>query len=76
MRDGAKIYVEVFRPEAEREFPALLAWAPYGKHRRVKYKYFPPCGVCDSDLPELATFEAADPKYWCAQDYAVVYADS
>ncbi len=75
MRDGIKIYVDVFRPETPGEYPSLLAWAPYGKHGRIKYRFFPHCGVCDNDLSPLATFEAADPKYWCAEGYAVIYAD-
>lgn len=75
MRDGITIYVDLFLPEKEGRYPVLIAWAPYGKHGRIKYKYFPHCGVCDSDLSELAAFEAADPRYWCANDYGVIYAD-
>lgn len=75
MRDGVRIYVNVFRPEHAGRHPVLIAWAPYGKHGRIRYRYFPRCGVCDSDLSELAIFEAADPVYWCRHGYAVVYAD-
>ena len=75
MRDDTKIYIDVFRPEKEGRYPVLIAWAPYGKHGRIKYKYFPKCGVCDSDLSEFTVFEAADPVYWCAKGYIVVNAD-
>ena len=75
MRDGVKIYVDVFRPDKEGKYPVLIAWAPYGKHGRVKYKYFPGCGVCDSDLSKFAVFEAADPVYWCAKGYSVINVD-
>jgi putative CocE/NonD family hydrolase len=75
MRDGVKIYVDVFRPDKEGQYPVLIAWAPYGKHGRVKYKYFPGCGVCDSDLSKFAIFEAADPVYWCAHGYSVINVD-
>jgi len=75
MRDGVRIYVNVFRPEQEGRYPVLINWAPYGKHGRIKYRYFPRCAVCDSDLSELAIFEAADPEYWCSHGYAVVHAD-
>ena len=75
MRDGITIYVDVFRPEQTEEYPVLLAWAPYGKHGRIKYRFFPHCGVCDSDLSPLTAFEAADPRYWCANGYAIIYAD-
>ena len=75
MRDGVKIYVDVFRPQKEGRHPVLIAWAPYGKHGRIKYKYFPKCGVCDTDLSKFAVFEAADPVYWCANGYAVINPD-
>jgi uncharacterized protein len=75
VRDGAKLYVDVFRPAKEGKCPVLVAWGPYGKHGRIKYKYFPGCGVCDSDLSPLAVFEAADPVYWCAHGYAIINVD-
>lgn len=75
MRDGVKIYINVFRPEQEGQYPVLIGWAPYGKHGRIKYKYFTRCGVCDSDLSKLAVFEAADPAYWCPNGYIVINVD-
>lgn len=75
MRDGVEIYVDVFRPEREGRYPVLIDWAPYGKHGRIKYKYFPHCGVCDDDLSPFAVFEAADPAYWCLHRYIVINPD-
>jgi predicted acyl esterase len=75
MRDGVSIYANVFRPAAAGKYPVLVAWAPYGKHGRIKYKYFPKCGVCDGDLSPLAIFEAADPAYWCPKGYVVLTVD-
>ena len=75
MRDGVTIYADVYRPDAAGPHPVLVAWAPYGKHGRIKYKYFPGCGVCDNELSRFAIFEAADPVYWCARGYALVTAD-
>ncbi len=75
MRDGVTIYVDVFRPDAGGPHPVLIAWSPYGKHGRIKYRYFPGCGVCDNELSPHAIFEAADPRYWCAHGYAVITAD-
>ena len=37
MRDEIKIYIDVFRPEKEGQYPVLIGWAPYGKHGRIKY---------------------------------------
>ena len=76
MRDGKKIYVDVFRPEAPGRYPALIAWSPYGKHGRTKYAWFPRCGVADADLSENTIFEGPDPKYWCPNGYAVINVDS
>jgi predicted acyl esterase len=75
MRDGVKIYIDVFRPDKEGKFPVLIAWSPYGKHGHVKYTVFPKCGVCDSDMSKYCAFEAPEPVYWCANDYVVINVD-
>ena len=75
MRDGAKIYVDVFRPEKEGKYPVLIGWSPYGKHGRVSYTVFPRCGVCDSDSSKYAAFEADDPAEWCPQGYIIINVD-
>jgi len=31
MRDGVRLAVDVFRPDAKGQFPALLSLSPYGK---------------------------------------------
>jgi predicted acyl esterase len=64
MRDGEKIYANVFRPEREGKYPVLIGWSPYGKHGHVKYAVFPKCGVCDSDFSKHVAFEADDPAVW------------
>jgi predicted acyl esterase len=75
MRDGVKIYVNVFRPEKEGKYPALIGWSPYGKHGYVKYTFFPKCGVCDSDFSKYAAFEADDPVDWCPKGYIIINVD-
>lgn len=75
MRDGLKIYIDIFRPEKEGKYPVLIGWGPYGKHGRVKYKFFPKCGVCDTDLSRYTAFEAGDPLYWCPNGYIIINAD-
>jgi uncharacterized protein len=76
MRDGKKILVDVFRPEQAGNYPALIAWSPYGKHGRTKYAWFWTCGVCDADLSEDTIFEGPDPAYWCPNGYAIINVDS
>ena len=31
MRDGVKLYADVFRPVTDEKVPAILIWSPYGK---------------------------------------------
>ena len=35
MRDGVQLCVDVFRPDADDRFPALLAMSPYGKGKQT-----------------------------------------
>ncbi|MBH1937677.1 CocE/NonD family hydrolase [Streptomyces sp. AV19] len=74
LRDGTRVYVDVCRPDRATGIPALIAYAPYGKHNG-----FPPilaagAGI-DPPLPDGARFEAPLADYWCRHGYAVVHAD-
>lgn len=75
MRDGVRIYVDVFRPEAEGQYPALVAWGPYGKHVPFNEASFPRSGVSPQELSPYCTFEGPDPAYWCPKGYVVVNVD-
>jgi predicted acyl esterase len=76
MRDGTRIYVDLFRPADERPAPALVAWGPYGKHSPTNYaRQFPASGVDQSKLSAYTGFEAPDPLYWVSRGYAVINPD-
>ena len=76
MRDGIKIYIDVFRPANEKPAPPLIAWGPYGKHGHTNYhEVFPNCGVKPETQSRYAAFEAPDPGYWVPQGYAVINVD-
>jgi len=75
MRDGAKICIDIYRPETEGRYPVLLAWGPYGKFGRVKYSHLGNTGLDDEDFNQYSKFEAADPVYWCRNGYIIVNAD-
>ena len=75
MRDGVKIYIDVFRPDTPGQYPPLIAWGPYGKHGHVSYDAIGNTGVNDADFNEFTRFEAADPVYWCRNGYVIIYAD-
>lgn len=81
MRDGIKLYCDIFRPETSGEneqVPAILAWSNYGKRpnefRTGKDVGYTP-GVPMGAVSEMAKFEAADPAYWCPNGYAVINVD-
>ena len=76
MRDGVKLYVDLFRPADERPAAPLIAWGPYGKHSPTNYaRQFPDCGVDTAKLSQYTAFEAPDPVYWAARGYAVINVD-
>ncbi|MCC6472483.1 MAG: CocE/NonD family hydrolase [Burkholderiales bacterium] len=76
MRDGVRIYVDVYRPAGEtRAVPALVAWGPYGKHGPTRMdRQFPKAGITASLSPHTA-FEAPDPMHWVPLGYAIVNVD-
>jgi len=76
MRDGIRIYIDVFRPADEKPAPPLIAWGPYGKHGHTNYhEVFPNCGVKPEMQSRYAAFEAPDPGCWVPQGYAVINVD-
>jgi predicted acyl esterase len=75
MRDGVRIFVDVFRPPVGGPAPVIVAWSPYGKHAPVGYHLFPNSGVRSEWVSRHAGFEAPDPVYWVAHDYAVINVD-
>lgn len=76
LRDGTRIYVDVYRP-ADRpgDLPLLLGWSPYGKHARTNRVFWPASGVNPEWLSPLTAFEAPDPVFWGRHGYAVAFAD-
>jgi predicted acyl esterase len=73
MRDGVKIYIDIFRPEKEGKYPVLVCWGPYGKHGR--FPLYAPSADVRHDLSEYTVFESADPVYWCANGYVIINPD-
>ena len=75
LRDGTRIYVDVFRPQGEAKVPPLIAWSPYGKHAAITYDVFPNAGVKKEWVSRYTAFEAPDPVYWTRNGYAVINVD-
>jgi putative CocE/NonD family hydrolase len=78
MRDGVRIYVDVYRPEAgAKPVPVLIAWGPYGKHspRGTYERFHNHAGVKHDWISRHCGFESPDPAYWTRHGYAVIYVD-
>jgi predicted acyl esterase len=77
LRDGTRIFLDVYRPVTEEALPAILAWSPYGKQGGFwSYDNFPArAGVEPSATSGLEKFEGPDPAFWCAHGYAIVNVD-
>ena len=75
LRDGAKVYVNVYRPADERPVPPIIAWSPYGKHVPFDPRRFLNAGVKEGDTSQYTAFEAPDPVFWVPSGYAVVNVD-
>ena len=75
LRDGVKLYVNVYRPADERPVPPIIAWSPYGKHVPFDPRRFLNAGVKEGDTSQYTAFEAPDPVFWVPNGYAVVNVD-
>jgi predicted acyl esterase len=76
MRDGVRLYADVFRPADERPGPPILVWTPYGKHWYGALEKNPHTAVREGMVSTYATFEGADPVYWVPLGYVVVNVDA
>lgn len=71
MRDDVRVAVDVFRPDADGKFPALLGMSPYGK------------GIQSLTIPSQPDYspihhtptEAGNPEYLASRGYVHVIAD-
>ena len=75
MRDGVKIYIDLFRPVDEKPAAPLIAWSPYGKHSPNDPRRFPGSDVKMDAISSHTPFEGPDPVYWVPRGYAVIVAD-
>lgn len=78
LRDGKRIFVDVFRPVNDAVVPVLISWSPYGKQVGIIILDDIPqrAGIPKSWLSGLEMFEGPDPSYWCARGYAVINVDA
>jgi predicted acyl esterase len=75
LRDGVRIYVDIYRPDGppgEKDLPVIIGWGPYGKHT-VGRTYSRESGVRPEWVSKYTGFEGVNPLYWCPRGYAVLY---
>ncbi len=80
MRDGARLFVNLFKPAADGPYPVIMSVTPYGKDKlpdRLAAFFMRLSGVKFGKLncSRLTGFESPDPVYWVQQGYAVLQAD-
>lgn len=75
LRDGTRIYIDIYRPLDEHPSPCLLAWSPYGKHGLKNLGMMPGADVPPEWVSKHAIWEGPDPEYWCTRGYTIISPD-
>src|SRR5579863_7377125 len=73
MRDGIRLSVDVFRPDGDGEFPALLAYSPYWNEGQ--YLPVPPGNPHPTASWGNFAIECGDSEYLATRGYAHVIAN-
>src|SRR5437660_3179644 len=84
MDDGLVLRADVYRPEAEGRFPAILSYGPYAKGLAFQDGYPSAWQRMVAEHPDVAhgssnkyqSWEVVDPEKWVPEDYACVRVDS
>jgi predicted acyl esterase len=76
LRDGAKIYCDIYRPKDQTNIPALVSWSFYGKRPGESLSEWQIMGVPPGTVSTMSKFESPDPGLWCKNGYAVANVDS
>jgi uncharacterized protein len=70
MRDGARLKADVFRPDDDGKFPAILNLGPYQKDKL----WIPPGTLEEKPTPHM-NWETVTPEWWVPKGYAAVRVD-
>jgi len=75
LRDGTKIYVDIFLPENSGPVPIIASWSPFGKRPGEGFDEWQLMGVPPNTVSKMAKFESADPAFWCKNGYGIANVD-
>ena len=74
MKDGENLYVNIFRPNKEGQFPVVMSADTYGKDNKPKITNmganWPTLGAIPTS--SFTSEESPDPGFWVPQDYVVI----
>jgi predicted acyl esterase len=84
MDDGLELRADVFRPQAEGRYPAILSYGPYGKGLAFQEGYKTAWEIMARDNPDALAgssnqyqnWEVVDPEKWVPEGYACIRVDS
>ena len=76
VRSGLTVYADVFRPLRGTDLPAIVCYAPFGKHPHIDLK----TAFAGSDIPfdrlsPETPFEVFDPMRWAREGFALCVVD-
>src|ERR671914_2530331 len=84
MDDGLVLRADVFRPDKEGRYPAILSYGPYGKGLAFQDGYKTAWEIMAGENPDALagssnkyqSWEVVDPEKWVPDGYAVIRIDS
>ncbi len=84
MDDAVELSVDVFRPDDDGQYPAIVSYGPYAKGLPFQEAYAPQWNKMVSEHPDVAagssnryqSWELVDPEKWAPHGYACVRVDS
>jgi uncharacterized protein len=84
MDDGLELRADIFLPDAEGRYPAILSYGPYGKGLAFQDGYKTAWEIMARENPDVLAgssnkyqnWEVVDPEKWVPDGYAVIRIDS
>ena len=75
MPDGVRLFADIYRPDAEGEFPGLLSYSPYGKELQTLTK---PVDINDYETVSMGwnAVEAGNTEFFVPRGYVQVIPDT
>ncbi|PQV43981.1 CocE/NonD family hydrolase [Paraburkholderia sp. BL21I4N1] len=72
-----KLYADVFRPKHSQAVPAIVCYAPFGKHPHLEIgERWAGCDIPFDKISKQTPFEVFDPIRWAEEGFAVCVVDA